>query len=101
MTINGLLARLIFDKNPDREFYIEESSRSSGCIRILARTACQENQSNSRWPSCPTKVVRRDHEYWSITFGRLIGDWLRTTPANRDIRLRLLKKVHLRRDLAD
>ena len=25
MSINGLLAKVIFDKNPDREFYIEES----------------------------------------------------------------------------
>ena len=25
MQINGLLAKIIFDKNPDREFYIEES----------------------------------------------------------------------------
>jgi len=25
MTINGLLAKIIFDKNPNREFYIEES----------------------------------------------------------------------------
>jgi hypothetical protein len=25
MMINGLLAKTIFDKNPDREFYIEES----------------------------------------------------------------------------
>src|SRR5581483_7032026 len=26
MSINGLLTKLIFDRNPDREFYIEESS---------------------------------------------------------------------------
>ena len=25
MAINGLLAKIMFDKNPDREFYIEES----------------------------------------------------------------------------
>lgn len=33
MQINGLLTKVIFDKNPTHEFYIEESFPSTGCTR--------------------------------------------------------------------
>jgi hypothetical protein len=33
MSINGLLTKVMFDKNPNNEFFVEESFRLTGCFR--------------------------------------------------------------------
>ncbi len=45
MMINGLLAKVVFDKNPDREFSSRKVFRSTGCIRIWNARVDHENQS--------------------------------------------------------
>jgi hypothetical protein len=84
MEINALLARNIFDKNPDKEFYVEESFpldwmyphlEPHGLIMKLDRQALAQ---------LPDDVVQRDHDYWAGLVGRMIGGWLHEdTPVSK------------------
>src|SRR5581483_836447 len=65
MMINGLLCKVIFDKNPTNEFYVEESfplewmypyETPYGIIMKINRQPLQ---------SLPEDVLKRDHEFWN------------------------------------
>lgn len=76
MQINALLAKLIFDKNPNHEFYVEESFpldwmyphlEPNGLIFKINRNALSKL-------SGPT--VQQDREYWTRYVQPMVGDWL-------------------------
>jgi len=76
MAINARLARKIFDTNPHREFYIEESFpldwmyphlTPNGLIMKIERTPQAE---------MPEKTVRKDQDYWKRFTDRALGKWL-------------------------
>jgi tetratricopeptide (TPR) repeat protein len=76
MKINGLLCKVIFDHNPDNDFYVEESfpldwmfphETPSGIIMKINRQPLS---------SLPEDVFKKDHEFWSQYSGRLIGNWI-------------------------
>jgi beta-lactamase regulating signal transducer with metallopeptidase domain len=75
MGINALLAKLIFDKNPNTQFYIEESFplewmyphlSPNGPILKLNRKPVELSQ----------EMIQRDHEYWMRILKPMIGGWL-------------------------
>jgi beta-lactamase regulating signal transducer with metallopeptidase domain len=76
MQINALLVRVIFDKNPKHEFYIEESFPldwmyphlvpHGPILRIERRPLIQ----------LPDDALRQDHEYWQRLLRPRIGPWL-------------------------
>ena len=77
MGINALIAKTIFDANPEHEFYIEESFvlewmypqlSSHGLILKLNRKPLAE---------ITAAVVDKDRDYWRKQLTRWIGDWLR------------------------
>jgi len=76
MAINGLIAKRIFDENPTREFYIEESFpldwmyphfSPHGLIMKLNRNPLSE---------ISDATLQKDREYWRAQTTRLLGDWL-------------------------
>jgi tetratricopeptide (TPR) repeat protein len=76
MSINGLLTKVIFDKNPDHEFYVEESFpldwmyphlEPFGIIMKINRKPLQEMSE---------QMIARDHLFWSLYSDRLIGNWI-------------------------
>jgi hypothetical protein len=100
MAINGALSKLMFERNPEREFYVEESFPLNwmyphltphGLILKINRQGPFELSSN---------VVQSDHEYWTRYIEPMIGDWL-----NYDISLpeivAFVERVYLRHELSD
>jgi tetratricopeptide (TPR) repeat protein len=76
MNINGLLCRVIFDKNPTNSFYVEESfplkwmypyETPFGIIMKINRNPLGE---------LPPEVFKLDHEFWTKFSTRLCGNWI-------------------------
>lgn len=97
MMINGLLCRVIFDHNPNNEFYIEESfplpwmypyETPYGIIMRINRKPLSE---------LPDEVFQRDHFFWSKFSDRLIGNWITYDTSVKEV-VDFIEKVYLRHD---
>lgn len=85
MAINGLLTKVIFDKNPDHEFYVEESyplqwmypyQTPFGIIMKINRKPVKE---------FTQKMVDDDHKFWTEYSKRLTGDWINDKTSVQEI----------------
>jgi hypothetical protein len=76
MGINGLLARVVFDKNPNREFYIEESFPLEWMYPYLEPHGLIFKINHQPLPGLSDEILARDHDYWAKLVQPMIGDWL-------------------------
>jgi hypothetical protein len=76
MGINGLLAKVVFDKNPDREFYIEESFPLDWMYPHLEPHGLIFKINRQPLPGLSDEIVEQDHDYWRSLVRPMIGDWL-------------------------
>jgi hypothetical protein len=76
MNINGLLVKLILDKNPDREFYIEESFPFDWMYPHLEPHGLIFKLNRQPLPGLSDEIVEQDHDYWRGLVRPMIGDWL-------------------------
>jgi len=76
MAINGLLTKVIFDKNPDHEFYVEESFPLDWMYPHLSPFGIIMKINRKELPEITEDMVYRDHEFWSQFSTRLIGNWI-------------------------
>ena len=74
--IKGLLAKIIFDKNPDREFYFEESVPFDWMHPYLEPHGLIFKINHQPLPGLSDKIVEQDHDYWRSLVRPIIGDWL-------------------------
>ena len=74
--VKALLAKLIFDKNPDREFYIEESFPFDWLNPYLEPHGLIFKINRQPLPGLSDKIIERDHDYWRSLVRPMIGDWL-------------------------
>ena len=97
MEINGLLARIIFDRNPSREFYIEESDPLEWTYPHLEPHGLIFKINRQQLAKLSEAAVKRDHDYWVKTVEPKIGGWLHTdTPLEKTTRF--AKKIFLQHD---
>jgi hypothetical protein len=76
MEINGLLAKIVFDKNPDRDFYVEESFPLDWMYPYLEPHGLIFKINRQPLTELSDEIVAQDHDYWSGLVGPMIGDWL-------------------------
>jgi hypothetical protein len=76
MQINGLMVKLILDKNPDREFYIEESFPFDWMYPHLEPHGLIFKINRQPLPGLSDEIVEQDHDYWRSLVRPMIGDWL-------------------------
>jgi len=76
MNINGLMVKLILDKNPGREFYIEESFPFDWMYPHLEPHGLIFKISRQPLPGLSDEIVEQDHDYWRGLVRPMIGDWL-------------------------
>jgi len=76
MKVNGLLCKVIFDKNPDREFYIEESYPLDWMYPHLEPHGLIMKINRQPLSELPEDVVAQDRDYWTKYVTPMIGDWL-------------------------
>lgn len=76
MEVNGLIAKLIFDKNPGREFYIEESFPLDWMYPYLEPHGIIFKINRQPLTSLSDEVVQADHDAWTKYATEMIGNWL-------------------------
>jgi hypothetical protein len=76
MGVIGLVARVVFDKNPNREFYIEESFPFDWMYPYLEPHGLIMKINRQPPASLSEDVVSIDHDYWAKYVQPVIGDWL-------------------------
>ncbi|NBV25316.1 MAG: DUF2723 domain-containing protein, partial [Proteobacteria bacterium] len=76
MSINGLLTKVIFDKNPDHDFYVEESFPLDWMYPHLTPSGIIMKINRQPLPEMTQDIVDRDHHFWSKYTERLIGNWI-------------------------
>jgi hypothetical protein len=77
MEINGLLVKTIFDKNPGREFYIEESFPLDWMYPYLEPHGPIMKINRQPLTSLSEDIVGQDHDYWAKLVEPMIGGWLK------------------------
>lgn len=97
MAINGLLTKVIFDKNPGHEFYVEESFPLDWMFPYLTPYGIIMKLNREPVPEFTEELVKRDHEFWSLYSERLIGNWITYDTPVAEI-CEFVKRTYLRRD---
>ena len=97
MAINGLLTKVIFDKNPNHEFYVEESFPLDWMFPYLTPYGIIMKINREPVPELTEEIVKRDNEFWSLYSDRLIGNWITHDTTVAEI-CEFVKKTYLRRD---
>jgi tetratricopeptide (TPR) repeat protein len=97
MMINGLLCRVIFDRNPTNEFFVEESFPLEWMYPYETPFSIIMKINRNPLVSLPEDVLKRDHEFWSKYSERLIGNWITYDTTVQQI-TNFAEKVYLRND---
>ncbi len=98
MAINGLLTKLMFEKNPEREFYIEESFPLRWMYPHLSPHGLILRINRQPFSELPEKEVQRDRAYWRRYIGPMVGDWLKLGTSLAEV-VGFVDKVYLNQDL--
>lgn len=99
MSINALLTKQIFDKNPQREFYIEESFPLDWMYSHLAPHELIMKINREPLATLPEDAVRKDREFWSKQTSQFLGDWLTFETSVKDV-CAFAERIILNKDLA-
>ncbi len=99
MTINGLLARILVDKNPGREIYVEESFPLEWMYPHLSPHGLIMKLHREPLAELSEAVVNQDRDYWKQYAGELIGDWLNEETSVAQV-CDFGEKVYWRKELA-
>ena len=99
MQINGLLARMIFDRNPNREFYIEESFPLDWMFPYLEPHGLIMKINREALPVLSAATVQNDQDYWQPRVQEMIGGWLRPETPLQTV-IDFADKTYGRKDLS-
>jgi tetratricopeptide (TPR) repeat protein/uncharacterized membrane protein len=99
MKINGLLCKVIFDHNPDNEFYVEESFPLDWMFPYETPFGVIMKINRQPLASFAPDVFQKDHEFWSQYSDRLIGNWITYDTKVKQI-ADFAEKVYLHRNFS-
>ncbi|MCS1408834.1 MAG: hypothetical protein M2R45_02011 [Verrucomicrobia subdivision 3 bacterium] len=99
MAINAILAKVIFDKNPDHEFYIEESYPLDWMFPHLSPYGIILKLNREPVEAITVEMMDRDRKFWGLYMERLIGDWITPETTIEEL-VAFAKRVYIRRDLS-
>jgi len=97
MSINALLAKVIFDKNPTNEFYIEESFPLDWMFPYLTPYGIIMKINRNPVPEITQDMIDKDHAFWTQYSERLIGNWITYDTSIKEI-CDFAERVYLRHD---
>src|SRR6266446_1469173 len=97
MAINGLLTKTIFDRNPKREFFVEESFPLDWMYPYLTPHGVIMKLNRQPLSSLSDEQLQKDHEFWRQYSERLTGDIIRYDTSVKDVS-QWIEKTYLRND---
>jgi hypothetical protein len=84
MACNALLAKMIFDKNPEHEFYYEENFPVDWTYPYLVPHQFIFKLNRVPLKEIPPEAIRADREFWTQHVDVWLGGWLKTnTPLSK------------------
>jgi beta-lactamase regulating signal transducer with metallopeptidase domain len=99
MAINGLLSKVIFERNPQHEFYIEESFPLDWMYPHLEPHGLIMKLNHQTVGALSEETIQKDHDYWRARVDEMIGPWLREDTSVQTI-AEFVQMVHVNRNLA-
>jgi hypothetical protein len=99
MDINARIARVIFDHNPDKEFYIEESFPLDWMYPHLEPHGAIMKINREKLDEIPEAVIVRDRDYWTKTTAGFLGDWLNEDSPVKTV-TGFIEKTYVQKDLS-
>jgi hypothetical protein len=64
MAMNGTIAKLIFERNPNHDFFVEESLPIEWMYPHLTPFGIVMKLNRQPLLSLPEEILRKDHEFW-------------------------------------
>jgi hypothetical protein len=98
MAINGLVTKLMFDKNPDCEFYVEQFFPIEWMQPHLSPHGLIMRINRQPLVGLSGEVVRQDRECWSHYIQPMLGDWLNYDTSVAET-VAFVEKVHVDHNL--
>jgi tetratricopeptide (TPR) repeat protein len=100
MAINALLAKVIFDKNPTNEFFVEESFPLEWMYPHLTPFGVIMKINRQPLAELSQEIVDKDHLFWSEYSQRLIGNWITYDTPVSDV-TQFAERVYVNKDYKD
>ncbi|MGH7942387.1 MAG: hypothetical protein ACREE6_01125, partial [Limisphaerales bacterium] len=97
--LRASMARMIFDRNTNKEFYIEESFPYDWMYSCLEPHGLIFRINPEPLAELSPEIVHQDHDYWTKIESRMIGDWLNDDTPVQDVAA-FAEKVYLRHDFS-
>ncbi|HVU26207.1 MAG TPA: hypothetical protein VHG71_00455 [Verrucomicrobiae bacterium] len=85
MTINGLLAKIIFDQNLGEEFYLQQSFPLDWMYSYLEPHGLILKINRQPMAEISADIIQSDHDYWAKTISPMIGNWLTDSASVADV----------------
>ncbi len=98
MAINARVAKLIFDKNPNRDFYVEESFPLDWMYPHLEPNGLIMKINREPVAQLPDDVIQKDLDYWQSHVDGWLGKWL-TPDTSLETVIDFATKVYGRKNL--
>ena len=99
MEINGLLAKVIFEKNTNREFFIEESYPLDWMYPHLEPHGLIMKINRQPLPELSDEIIHNDSDYWKKQVTPMIGGWLNHDTPVKEV-ADFSEKVYVKKDLS-
>jgi tetratricopeptide (TPR) repeat protein len=87
----------MFDKNPENEFFVEESFPLDWMYPHLLPFGIIMKINRNTLPELTEEILARDHEFWSKFSERLIGNWITYDTPVKEI-VEFAERTYLRRN---
>ncbi len=98
MALNGLITKVMFDNNPQNEFYVEESFPMDWMYPHLTPFGIIMKVNREEVKSITKEMMDRDHNFWKQFSKRLTGDFIDYDTPVKEV-TDWVEKTYLRRDL--
>ncbi len=95
MSINALITKAIFEKNPTKEFYVEESFPLDWMFPHLTPSGAIMKINREEISELTEDVLKQDHQFWAKYSERLIGNWITYDTPVKEV-ADFAEKVYLR-----
>jgi Flp pilus assembly protein TadD len=96
MGINSYVTKVMFDANPDHEFYVEESYPMDWMFPYLTPFGIIM-QVNRQPLELSDQTIARDHLFWSQYSDRLVGNWITYDTTPKEL-CDFAERIYLRHD---
>lgn len=85
MGINALIARDVFDKNKDHEFFVEESFSLEWMYPHLSPHGLIMKLNREELATITPEMIAEDQDYWDVRQREMIGNWLKPETTVKEV----------------